>query len=88
VIFALLLGGEIYGIVGALVALPILAIVRETVAYLREHLVLEPWGASDPVALVTGAWACPACGEPVEPGDQHCRSCGASLARAEVASGR
>jgi predicted PurR-regulated permease PerM len=88
VIFALLLGGEIYGIVGALVALPILAVVRETVAYLREHLVLEPWGASDPVALVTGGWACPACGEPVEPGDRHCRSCGASLARAEVASGR
>jgi predicted PurR-regulated permease PerM len=88
VIFALLLGGEIYGIIGALVALPLLAIVRETVAYLREHLVLEPWGATDPVALVTGGWPCPACGEPAEPGDRHCRSCGASLTRAEVASRR
>ncbi len=43
VIFALLVGGEIYGIVGALVALPIAAVVRETVVYLRRHLVLEPW---------------------------------------------
>ncbi len=48
VIFSLLVGGEIYGIVGALVALPIAAVVRETVVYLRRHLVLEPWGDSDP----------------------------------------
>jgi predicted PurR-regulated permease PerM len=88
VIFALLFGGELYGIIGALVALPILAIVRETVAYLREHLVLEPWGSADPVALVTRGWPCPVCGEPAAPGDRHCRSCGASLAHAEVASGR
>jgi predicted PurR-regulated permease PerM len=46
VIFALLLGGEIYGFVGALVALPIAAIVRETVVYLRRHLVFEPWGTA------------------------------------------
>lgn len=44
VIFALLVGGEIYGFIGALVALPIAAIVRETVVYLNRHLVLEPWG--------------------------------------------
>ena len=48
VIFALLVGGEIYGIVGALVALPIAAVVRETVVYLRRHLVLEPWGTASP----------------------------------------
>jgi predicted PurR-regulated permease PerM len=48
VIFALLLGGNIYGFVGALVALPIAAIVRETIVYLRRHLVFEPWG---PTAL-------------------------------------
>jgi predicted PurR-regulated permease PerM len=88
VIFALLFGGEVYGIIGALIALPILAIIRETVSYLREHLVLEPWGATDPVALVTGDWPCPVCGQPVHAGDRHCRSCGASLARTEVASGR
>jgi predicted PurR-regulated permease PerM len=48
VIFALLLGGEIYGIVGALVALPVAAVVRETADYLRRHLVLEPWNTPDP----------------------------------------
>ncbi|MEA2240985.1 MAG: hypothetical protein QOD24_541, partial [Solirubrobacteraceae bacterium] len=46
VIFALLLGGEIYGFVGALIALPIAAIVRETIVYLKRHLVFEPWGSS------------------------------------------
>ena len=49
VIFALLLGGEIYGFIGALMALPIAAIVRETIVYLRRHLVFEPWG---PTALM------------------------------------
>ncbi|MGH2944072.1 MAG: AI-2E family transporter, partial [Solirubrobacteraceae bacterium] len=44
VIFALLLGGQVYGFVGALVALPIAAVVRETVVYLKRHLVFEPWG--------------------------------------------
>jgi putative heme transporter len=43
VIFALLLGEHVYGIVGALVALPILSILRETVVYLHRHLTLEPW---------------------------------------------
>ena len=51
VIFALLLGGEIYGFVGALVALPIAAILRETVVYLKDHLVFEPWGASSPLVV-------------------------------------
>lgn len=44
VIFALTLGAELAGIIGALLALPIAAIARETVSYLRGHLVLEPWG--------------------------------------------
>jgi len=43
IIFALLFGGQLYGIVGAFVALPVAAIVRETVLYLRRHVVLEPW---------------------------------------------
>src|SRR4051812_4365303 len=45
VIFALLFGGELYGIIGALVALPVAAMIRETIIYLREHLRLEPWPA-------------------------------------------
>jgi putative heme transporter len=43
VIFALLLGLQVHGIVGALIALPILAVLRETVVYLSRHLTLEPW---------------------------------------------
>ena len=43
VIFALLLGLQLYGIIGALVALPILSVLRETALYLYRHLALEPW---------------------------------------------
>lgn len=43
VIFALLVGQQIYGIVGAIVALPTVAVLRETVIYLHRHLELEPW---------------------------------------------
>lgn len=46
VIFALLLGLQLDGIIGALVALPILSIVRETVVYLGRHVTLEPWDRS------------------------------------------
>ncbi|MDX6719260.1 MAG: hypothetical protein QOJ63_1514 [Solirubrobacteraceae bacterium] len=51
VILALLLGGELYGFVGAIVALPIAAVVRETVDYLRRHLVFEPWGTGQPILI-------------------------------------
>ena len=44
VIFALLFGNAVYGLVGALIALPLAAVVRETVLYLRRHVVLEAWG--------------------------------------------
>ncbi len=44
VIFALLLGLQLDGVIGALVALPILAVVRETTVYLSRHLALESWG--------------------------------------------
>jgi predicted PurR-regulated permease PerM len=56
VIFALLLGGEAYGILGALLALPIAAMLRETVVYLRRHLILEPWG-TPPASALAGAGA-------------------------------
>jgi predicted PurR-regulated permease PerM len=46
VIFALLLGLQLYGIIGALVALPILSVLRETAVYLHRHLKLEPWERS------------------------------------------
>jgi predicted PurR-regulated permease PerM len=43
VIFALLIGLQLYGIIGALVALPILSVLRETVAYLSRHTTFESW---------------------------------------------
>ena len=43
VIFALLLGLQLYGIIGALVALPILSVLRETALYLYRHLAFEQW---------------------------------------------
>src|SRR4051812_39581942 len=43
VIFALLLGGELAGFVGAFIALPIAAIVRETVVYMHSHLEFQRW---------------------------------------------
>ncbi len=49
VILALLLGGQMYGFVGALVALPIAAVLRETVVYLHRHLVFEPWSEGSPL---------------------------------------
>ena len=55
VIFALLLGGELYGVLGALIALPLAAVARETVVYLRRHLVLEPWNTVSPTALAAEA---------------------------------
>ena len=59
VILALLIGFKLYGIAGALLALPIAAVVRQTVVYLRRHLVLEPWGTlgSGVIANVGGAIA-------------------------------
>jgi predicted PurR-regulated permease PerM len=59
VIFALLVGAEVAGLVGALLALPIAAVIRETVVYLRRHLVLESWGTAGPGTIVAGGPALP-----------------------------
>jgi predicted PurR-regulated permease PerM len=48
VIIALLFGYAIYGIAGALLALPVAAVLRETIVYLRRHVVLEPWRTRPP----------------------------------------
>jgi len=48
VIFALLFGNAVYGLVGALIALPLAAVLRETIDYLRRHVVLESWQAPPP----------------------------------------
>jgi putative heme transporter len=83
IILSLLIGYQIYGIAGALLALPVAAVIRETVMYLRRHLVLEPWGSG---ALGGGTVpvlpdACPECGSLAAPGDVFCSACGAELER-------
>jgi len=48
IILSLLIGNQLYGIAGALVALPVAAVIRETVMYLRRHLEFEPWSTAGP----------------------------------------
>jgi predicted PurR-regulated permease PerM len=89
VILALLLGNQLFGLVGAFIALPVAAMLRETVVYLSHHLVLEPWpraavgpalaGAGTGVAAVEGE-PCPECGTLVAPGTAECPACGTELA--------
>ena len=88
VIFALLLGGEAYGFLGALLSLPIAAMLRETVVYLRRHLVLEPWGTTTLLGLAgpPPPARCPECDALTSQGDTFCRACGAPLKHSEVAS--
>ncbi|HSS58379.1 MAG TPA: AI-2E family transporter [Solirubrobacteraceae bacterium] len=43
VIFALVAGAELYGIVGAVLSLPLLAMGREVALFLHRRLVFEPW---------------------------------------------
>jgi predicted PurR-regulated permease PerM len=91
VIFALLLGGEAYGFLGALLALPLAAMLRETVVYLRRHLVLEPWGTASVLGIAGPSppvRRCPECGAGPAREDTFCRTCGAALAPTEVASRR
>src|SRR5215218_6704609 len=92
VIFALLMGGRLYGFAGAFLALPLAAVVRESVVYFREHLVLEPWGTPTAAQLGYGtqepdgpepARRCPECGAPAEAEAAYCSACGTELAAAD-----
>jgi predicted PurR-regulated permease PerM len=81
IILGLLIGYQLYGIAGSLLALPIAAVIRQTVLYLRRHLVLESW-ATAPARLDilrVSPGRCPDCGARSAPEDAFCHSCGASL---------
>ena len=77
VILSLLIGFHLYGIVGALLALPVASVIRQTVVYLRRHLVLEPVvdsndaaGALRPAAVRPRRFrTCRARSEPAPPAD-------------------
>ncbi|HEX6390954.1 MAG TPA: AI-2E family transporter [Solirubrobacteraceae bacterium] len=89
VIFALLLGGQIYGVIGAFISLPLAAIVRESVVYFRRHLIFERWdlpSAAGPVPDAPPAPSprCPECGAPRRPGATACPSCGTELGEADA----
>jgi predicted PurR-regulated permease PerM len=51
VIFGLLAGGEIYGLPGVFVALPLLAAGRACWEFFSERVALEPWDESGPVPV-------------------------------------
>jgi predicted PurR-regulated permease PerM len=83
VIFALLLGGQIYGFIGAFIALPIAAVVRESVDYFRQNLRFEPWdlpsAAEIPDAPPASRRPCPECGTPCPEEATTCPACGTEL---------
>ncbi len=87
VIFALLLGGQLYGFIGAFLALPIAAIVRESVVYFRRHLAFERWDLGAPAAAAPAAEEgprCPECGAPRTAGATSCPACGTELGDGEA----
>jgi hypothetical protein len=102
VIFALLLGGQLYGFLGAFIALPIAAMLRETAVYMRRHIRLEPWDlpAAAPAAAESFAPEpppepapeaeegprCPECGAPRPPDAETCPECGTELGGADEAA--
>jgi predicted PurR-regulated permease PerM len=89
VICALLLGNQLFGLLGALIALPIASMLRETVVYFRRHLVLEPWpavalagartGISHPAPPTPDAAECAECGAPLPEGAAFCPACGTEV---------
>jgi predicted PurR-regulated permease PerM len=82
VIFALLLGGQVYGFIGAFISLPLAAIVRESVVYFRRHYAFERWdlpSAAEPVPDALPESRCPECGAPRPERATTCPSCGTEL---------
>jgi predicted PurR-regulated permease PerM len=51
VIFGLAAGAELYGLPGALIALPLLAVGRAIWEFFTDRVTLEPWSDSDPVPV-------------------------------------
>ena len=81
VIFALLLGGQLYGFIGAFIALPIAAILRESVDYFRRHYRFDRWdlpSAAEPLPDADAS-RCPECGALCPERATECAACGTEL---------
>ena len=86
-IFALLLGGQLYGFIGAFIALPIAAILRESFDYFRQNLRVRAVGPARRAAAGAGR----ACADPIRArparsaasaapaGASECPACGTEL---------
>ena len=85
VIFALLLGGQMAGFIGAFIALPIAAIVRETVVYLRRHLTFQRWDLPAEAPPPPPQMHCPECNALVPAGAEECPACGTELGGRDAA---
>jgi predicted PurR-regulated permease PerM len=81
VIFALLLGGQVYGFIGAFISLPLAAMVRESVVYFRRHYRFERWDLPSAAeqAPDTVPRRCPECGAPCPETATECPACGTEL---------
>jgi predicted PurR-regulated permease PerM len=79
VIFALLLGGQLGGFVGAFIALPIAAIVRECIVYFSRHLEFQRWDLPAAPPVEPPQDRCPECEATVPRGATECAACGTQL---------
>jgi predicted PurR-regulated permease PerM len=79
VIFALLLGGQMAGFIGAFIALPIAAIVRESVVYLRRHLAFQRWDLPAAPPPAPPPARCPECDALIPRDADECAACGTEL---------
>jgi predicted PurR-regulated permease PerM len=86
VIFALLMGGQLAGFPGAFIALPIAAIVRETIVYLRRHTRFQRWDLPAAAPPPPTQVHCPECGVLVAADAQECPACGTELGDRDAAA--
>jgi predicted PurR-regulated permease PerM len=86
VIFALLMGGQLAGFVGAFIALPIAAILRETIVYFRRHTTFQRWDLPAAAPPPKAQTQCPECGALVAPDAEECPACGTELGDRDAAA--
>src|SRR5206468_10880337 len=70
VIFGLLAGGEIYGLPGVFVALPLLAAGRAIWEFFSERIVLEPWGEAGTIPVEVEVEQAPTRPTPLPPPEE------------------